>query len=330
MNEPAPRATDGLVAAVSAAVGHVKAFFERPSVKPYQKLAHFSFLAVIVAILLTRLTHIGWGDVLKHLPDAPLFYVFLVARFAALPCADMIVYGLIWRRPLLRHFPAFVRKRVYNYGIAGYAGEAFMTQWASRTFSMQTRDALIGVKDANMLSAFTANFTTVAMIAGLAITGVLGLAVGAVPGGKTIFIAAFLVAGTVATVVFTFRTKLLHVGDRLIARILAVHFVRQIVVISCTTGMYAAAIPTAPWSNWLLFVALQLVVSRVPFLPNQELVYLTAALSLATVIAAPDGAVAAMLLTEAALTQALNVALFFATAHLARPGGTLPRGAQNG
>lgn len=304
-----------------AALARARAVAEDPRVKRLARPAHYAFLALIVGVLIYRLHDIGWGEVAKALPTAPLFYGFFLLKFLALPCADMLMYSLIWRRPLFAHFPAFVRKRVYNYGVAGYAGEAFIVQWASRVFGFSTKDALIGVKDGNVLSAFTANFTTVALIGGLAASGMLGLAARAVPGGYGAFGLAFAIASTVLIVVFTFRRKILHISDGRAARILGVHFVRQAAQILCTTGMYASAIPTAAPTAWLLFIALQLVISRIPFLPNQDLVYLTAALSLSTVINAPDGAVAAMLLTEAALSQSLNFLLFFATAYLARPKG---------
>ncbi len=311
----------GLVAFVRAWIERFQTFAADPRVKRHQKTAHYVFLAFIVGVLIWRLHGIGWAEVAAALPTAPLFYVFFLLKFLALPCADMTMYSIIWNRPLFAHFPAFVRKRVYNYGVAGYAGEAFIVQWAGRTFGFSAKDALIGVKDGNILSSFTANFTTVALIAGLAVSGMLALAARAVPGGYGAFALAFVIASSVLTVVFVFRRKILQIGDGRAIRILGVHFVRQAAQILCATGMYAAAIPTAAPAAWLLFIALQLVISRVPFVPNQDLVYLTAALSLSSVINAPDGAVAAMLLTEAGLSQALNFLLFLATAHLARAKG---------
>jgi hypothetical protein len=64
-----------------------------------------------------------------------------------------------------------------------------------------------------------------------------------------------------------------------------------------------------------MFITLQLVLSRVPFVPNQDIVFLTAALSLAPAIGAPEAAIAGMLLAEAGLSQIFNLALFALTAH---------------
>ena len=309
---------NGLLAQGRAGYESIRRTLENPRVARYRKPAHYGFIALIVGLLFFRLHEIGWGAVLSSLPASPLFYVFFLAKFLALPLADTASYSILWRRPLLRHLPAFIRKRVYNYGVAGYSGDAFLAMWASRTLGFTFKTALIGVKDGNILSAFTANFTTVALIAGLAATGMLATTARVLPGGYGVFAVAFAVAATVLASVVILRRKILHVAAAAAAQILGVHALRQIAQIVCTTGMYASAIPGAPAAAWLLFIALQLVVSRAPFLPNQDLVYLTAALSIASVVNAPEGAVAGMLLTEAALVQGLNVVLFFATAHLAR------------
>ena len=82
--------------------------------------------------------------------------------------------------------------------------------------------------------------------------------------------------------------------------------------------MYAAALPGAPLQAWLIFIAMQLVLSRIPFLPNQDVVYLTAALTLSPIVGMPEAAVAGMLVAEAGLSQLFNAILFAATAPLAR------------
>ena len=78
--------------------------------------------------------------------------------------------------------------------------------------------------------------------------------------------------------------------------------------------------------SWLMFVALQLVLSRIPFVPNQDLLFLTAALHLAPIVDQPEAAIAGMLVAEAGLSQLVNFGLFFATAHHARDGERVPSG----
>ncbi|MEE2690183.1 MAG: hypothetical protein VX640_01460 [Pseudomonadota bacterium] len=289
-----------------------------PATKRAVAAGQWILLALIVAYLLWRLTHIGWSAVLENLPASPWFYIFLALKFLSLPVAETFVYQIIWERPLLSHFPAFIRKRVYNNAVAGYSGEAFLALWARRRLGLSDLDAIVAVKDSNILSAFTANIMTVALIVWLAASGGLGRAVDAVPAGPALFTIAFFMALSVAVGVLALRRRLVSLPWGKSRAILGVHAVRQIAQIAIYSALYAAALPATPIGVWFSFVALQYVITRIPFLPNQELVYLTAALSLGSIVGAPEEAVAGMLLAEAGLLQGLYFLLFFTTAHLAR------------
>jgi hypothetical protein len=115
-----------------------------------------------------------------------------------------------------------------------------------------------------------------------------------------------------------FRDKLMALPKGVMPKLIGVHSGRQVLIILLHAAMYASAIPGAPLMAWMTFIAMQLVLSRVPFLPNQDIVYLGAALSLSAIVGAPEAVVAGMLVAEAGLSQAFNVAMFLATAHLAK------------
>ncbi|MBI1391387.1 MAG: glycosyltransferase [Alphaproteobacteria bacterium] len=275
-------------------------------------------LAVVVGYLIFRLTHVGWREVYENLPESPLFYALFVARYFALPLSEIPAYKRVWKVPLWRHVTAFVRKRVYNFAVVGYSGEAFFTIWARRRLALSDGVILAGIKDNNILSAFASNFSTVALIIILALGDNLQPGLDALPGAAVLFALAFLSSFALVAGVMLFGRKVLHVDFRTAADLSIIHGVRMLAVMAIHASMYAAAIPSAPLSAWFLFVALQLVISRIPFLPNQDLVFLGAALSLAPVTGAPEAVIAGMLVAEAGLSQAFNVAMFVATAHDAR------------
>ncbi len=225
---------------------------------------------------------------------------------------------------MLRHLPVFVRKKVYNYAVAGYSGEAFLALWARRRLALSDRRVLGAIKDNNLVTAFTSNLATIAAISGLALFGLLDLAVDAVPGGPALFAFAFGIAAILSLVAVLARRKLTSLPSKSIGELVTIHAVRQLMFPALQVSMYAAALPGASFEIWGLFVATQLVVSRIPFLPNQELVYASVALSLAPLVGAPEARVAGMLLAEAGLAQILNISLFFATAPLARQIGFSP------
>ena len=291
---------------------------ERKDVQRALKVVRYSIFAGVVAYLLFRLTNVGWGDVLDNLPQSPWFYIFFLLRFVALPVSELAIYEIVWQAPLLKHFFVFIRKRVYNFAVMGYSGEAFLTLWARRRLRLSDKKIIVGVKDNNLLSAFTSNSATVLLIFFLASTGGLRAALDAFPGAGLLFALAFLSAATLAILVIIFRRRLIDLPSGVIPVLLTVHGIRQLLIIGLHAAMYAAALPGAPLQAWLIFIAMQLVLSRIPFLPNQDVVYLTAALTLSPIVGMPEAAVAGMLVAEAGLSQLFNAILFAATAPLAR------------
>lgn len=290
----------------------------RDDVQRALKYLQYALLAAIVAYLVLKLSRVGWSEVLGSLPSSPWFYTFFALRFLMLPISEIAIYEIVWAQPLVRHFFVFIRKRVYNFAVMGYSGEVFFTQWARRRLALPDKKILVGVKDNNLLSAFASNAATVLLVVGLAATGGLQAGLEAFPGAGWLFALAFLSAGTLSVAVMVFREKLIALPEGVMPRLLGVHAGRQLLIIILHTAMYASALPGAPLMAWMTFIALQLVLSRVPFLPNQDIVYLGAALTLSPIVNASEAAVAGMLVAEAGLSQLINGVMFFATVHLAR------------
>lgn len=299
----------------------LQAIAQRPDVARALRFVQAGVFAFIVVWLIWRLTAIGWRDVLSALPTSPWFYIFFALRFLILPLSELAIYERLWRIRLIRHFPVFIRKRVFNAAVAGYSGEAFLTLWARRTLPLSGPDILRAIKDNNILSALVSNMTTVLIIAALYITGVLNVGLEALPRGASALIGlAFVIALSLTLSVVVFRKRLIALSAADLRAVIGLHGVRTGVIMLLHTAMYAAALPASPLSAWFLFIAVQLVISRMPFVPNQDLVFLGVALSMASLTGAPEAAIAGMLLAESALGQAVNLTLFLATSYLARPG----------
>ncbi|MEM1397429.1 MAG: hypothetical protein AAGH38_08285 [Pseudomonadota bacterium] len=296
----------------------VAAWRNRPEVAVAAKWGRRLMLAGVIVYLCYRLSQVGWADLLQNLPSSIWFYVIFAVRYLALPFSEVPAYERVWKVPLWKYITAFIRKRVYNSAVVGYSGEAFFTLWARRRLDLPEKVILFGVKDNNILSAFASNFSTVALILFLLIGDNLQPGLDAAPGAVFFFVLAFLSSFGLVAAVVLFGSKVLHVTRRDAAFIATIHGVRMLATIVLHAALYAVAIPGTPLEVWLVFIALQLVISRIPFLPNQDLVFLGAALSLASITGAPEAAIAGMLVTEACLSLILSVAFFAVTAHDAR------------
>jgi hypothetical protein len=304
-------------ASLKRAIEPARAFVRRPAVKRALSIAQYALLAAIVAYLIHRLSRVGWGNVIDALPTALAFYAIFSVRYFVLPLSEIPTYELVWRRPLWRHVAAFLRKRAYNFAVMGYSGEAFFTLWARRALHLSDREILIGVKDNNIISAFVSNLATVLIVVYLFFSGDLEAEIRAFPGAGVLFGLAFVTAAALALAVLTLRRKLIDLPKGVMPRLVSINSARIAVVTLLSVFLYNAAIPSVPPQAWLAFLALQFVLSRVPFVPNQDLFYMTGALALSTAIGASEAAVAGMLVAEAALSQIFNVIAFLATSHLA-------------
>lgn len=287
----------------------------RPSARRALRAAQVVLFAAVVFLLVAQLSEVGWSAVVSSLPESPAFYVLFALRYFLQPLSEIPAYQIAWKTPLWRHWTAFIRKRVYNFGVMGYSGEAFFTLWVRRTLGLSDRNILSAVKDNNLISALVSNISTAAVIAALVILGGLERDVAAIPGGQALLALAFFSAAGLAVAVTMFRRRLIGLPDSAVRTIVALNAGRISLSFILQAMLYAVALPGAPVAAWTTFIALQLVVSRMPFLPNKDIVFLTAALSILPDAGAPAAAIAGMLLAEAGLSQIFNVSLFALTAH---------------
>lgn len=290
-------------------------FAARPGARRALRAAQGVLFATVVFFLVVQLSDVGWSAVFSSLPEAPAFYLLFALRYFLQPLSEIPAYQLAWKTPLWRHWTAFIRKRVYNFGVMGYSGEAFFTLWVRRTLGLPDRDILAAVKDNNLISALVSNVATAAVIAALVVLGGLERDVAEIPGGQALLALAFFSAAGLAVAVIVFRRKLIGLPDGAMRTIVALNAGRIAFSFILQAMLYAVALPGAPVAAWTTFIALQLVVSRMPFLPNKDIVFLTAALSILPDAGAPQPAIAGMLLAEAGLSQIFNVGLFALTAH---------------
>lgn len=298
----------------------LRAFGARPVVRRITSILRWGLLAAVVAYLAMRLSALGWSELAQSLPQTPWFYLIFTLKYFMTPLSEIPAYEIVWRRPLWRHVQAFLRKRVYNFAVMGYSGEAFFTLWARRALNLSDSEIIRGVKDNNLISALVSNAATALIVAALFLNGRLAREIEAIPGGALLFALGFGSAALLAAAVSLFRKQLMPLPPGVLPQLIAINGLRMLVVIALQTALYATAIPGTPIGAWAMFVALQLVLSRLPFVPNPDILFLTAALSLAAAIDAPEAKVAGMLVAEAGLAQLLNAILFVATAHLAFAG----------
>lgn len=267
----------------------------------------------VIAYLGYRVAELGWVRVSESLPTSPWFYTISLITYLLLPASEVVNYQLILETGFWRHFSVFLRKRVYNFAVFGYAGEVYFVAWLRRRLTLPHRKALSAVKDNNVLSALASNSVAVLLSAALLLSGRLEPLLGAVPGAATWIAACVLAVVVCVPVLARFHRSILGISGTTAAAVVATHTLRLLVVQTLLAVQWSIALPQVPFGTWLGLLAAQMLVTRVPFLPSQDLVVLGLGLSLAGTVAAPPAAVAGMFVAAGALTQGLHLTIYLLT-----------------
>jgi len=272
-----------------------------------------AFVLGVSGFLLNKLNTIGWAELWGALPTHPLYYLFFLANFFAIPVAELLVYRTMWGLPMARYFPVFARKRVYNYALLSYSGEAVFAVWARENLPIKTMTIVQTVKDSNILSALASNSFTLVLLIMFMVTDQIKLITNVDPDYRLYLGLAAAVGIVLVPIILRFRKTLISLDPVTARRVFLIHLIRFVSAQIFLMLQWVVILPEVPITTWLLFVTAQLVLSRVPFLPNTDLLYLGLGLSLATYVDAPDAVVAGMFVAAGALSQILNAGIYILT-----------------
>ena len=254
--------------------------------------------SVLVAVIL-QLRTVDFADVRALLPTSPLFWLVFAASYMAGPVADWVIYRRLWQIPAAG-ITALLRKLIGNELLFGYVGELYLYTWARRRTEM-TSTPFGAIKDVAILSAMVANAVTLGLLLlAYPLLGALNLGID----GRTLLISVAVVVAT-SSVVLLFRKKLFSLSRPDLRFVGWVHLVR----IFSTTGLAALcwhlALPQVALQWWLLLAALRMLLSRLPLLPNKDLVFA----GLAVFMIGRDAEIGALMTMMASIILATHMGL---------------------
>lgn len=255
-------------------------------------------LAVLVAVVL-QLRRVDFGDVLHLLPTAPVFWLVFAASYFAGPAMDWVIYRRLWQIPV-GGFAALLRKLIGNELITGYAGELYLYTWARRRTGM-TSTPFGAIKDVAILSAMVANAVTLLLLVlAWPLLGNLPLGIDS----RALLISVAVIVG-ISSLILLFRRRLFTLPRAELRFVAAIHLLR----IMLTTGLAALCwhlvLPGVALNWWLLLAALRMLVSRLPLLPNKDIVFA----GLAVFLIGHDAEIGMLMTMMASLILAVHLGL---------------------
>lgn len=223
--------------------------------------------AAILVAALWQLRHLDVRAVIGMVPRSPLFWLLFAAGYLAMPASEWIIYRRLWNLPP-RGFLALLRKRISNEIVAGYSGELYFYAWARKHASL-VGSPFGTIKDVSILSAVVANACTLAL-ALISWQSLAALHLGT--DAKMMILSAASIA-LPSIVALVMRKRLFTLPHPELSRIAVIHLLRIAATTILPAALWAVALPAAPLAWWLVLATLRLLVSRLPLLPNKDIVF---------------------------------------------------------
>lgn len=248
-------------------------------------------LAILVAVLY-QLQGMDFGFIRSLVPTSAAFWLVFAAYYLAVPLCEWQIFRKLWRIPLEGFF-VLVRKHVGNSIVLGYIGELDFYNWARK------RTDIVGspfgaVKDVAILSAMVGNGVTLVLL------------VGAWPLFEVLNFGSHgeFILGSVAVVLLSslamlaFRHRLFSLPRDQIWYVVRLHLVRVAASTILSGFMWHLVLPSVDLGWWLVLSTLSLLISRLPLIPNKDIVFA----GVAVFLVGQDAAISSLVALTTGLT----------------------------
>lgn len=222
---------------------------------------------LILVVALHQFHGLDPASLWAMVPGSIAFWAAFALYYLAGPLSEWVIFRRLWAIPA-EGFAALLRKLVSNEILLGYLGEVYFYAWARRSAKITT--APFGaIKDVTILSALVGNGVTLVMVAfAVPLLGAVDARLNSWEvGGSILFVlATSLVAMLLRKRLFTLPRAELWV-------VAGIHLLRIIATTVLAAMMWHMLLPGIPLSWWILLGTLRQLVSRLPFLPNKDVVF---------------------------------------------------------
>lgn len=253
--------------------------------------AAYAASVLILGAVLYQLRSIDLRMVVGLLPVNPGFWLLFATYYLAAPLAEWHIFRRLWALPP-RGVTALLRKQVSNELLLGYSGEVFFYAWARRHARLAA--APFGaIKDVTILSAVVGNvFCLLIVLAAAPLLRSLHFGVDA---PKAIASAGVILLTSAAAMLF--RRRLFTLPREELLRIMGVHAARVLVTTGVAAAMWHLLLPQVALGWWLVLGAARQLLSRLPLLPNKDVVFA----GVAAMLVGGEGEIAAAMTLMATL-----------------------------
>ena len=222
---------------------------------------------IVVGAAIYQSRDLDIAKILGLVPPSPTFWGLFAISYLIGPASDWFIFQRLWGVGASA-FGALIRKLIYNELLVGYLGEVYFYGWARQNLKFVTTP-FGAVKDVAVLSAVAGNVTTLAFLAvALPFAGLLPLHDHVAAIGWSFA----LVIGT-SLAVMLLRRSLFSLERKELRMVLVVHLARILATTVLSAGLWHLVLPDVPLAWWLVLATIRLLISRLPFVPNKDVMF---------------------------------------------------------
>lgn len=289
----------------------IKEFTDSDSGKIIIKVVRHLFHLLIIAILIWQIWTIGVTEVIRSVPVNPLFYTLFLLLYAGLPLSEYFIYKRLVPLSFLESQWVFHYKRIYNKFFIGYSGEVYLFAWMKKRFNIPKKKVFAFIRDNNSLSV-VASWLMVATIAlWLLLTDKTGLTAMLGDGIRHFFVLFIGILALFVIFASIFKGKLYSLNPPDTAYIFTVHVFRTLLLAILQVLQWFIIIPGVGVQLLINFLALQMVIGKIPFIPNKDLIYISLSLYLARATEMPLEEFSGILIIHMLLEKGFSLLTLF-------------------
>ena len=231
------------------------------------------------------------------------FWLAYCLYYLSGPASEWIIFRRLWNLPPAGIIP-LIRKKISNELVFGYVGEAYFYSWARRR-SHLTAAPFGAIKDVAILSALAGNVVTLLMLAaGFPVIVGLVQNLDLDLSQRALAVSVGFMA-LVSILLLFWRKHVLSLPAGELRFVIAVHCVRIVITICLLALIWHLALPNVSLLWWILLSMLRQLVSRLPFVPNKDVIFA----SLAIFFVGDDAMIIGLMAFLAGLILATHLAL---------------------
>ena len=265
-------------------------FARSDSGRKWVRIIRTALTLSVVGYLVYELIRLDVAEVTRALPGQWGFYGLALAIYFLLPAMQFTAYRIVWPIRLRQAASAFVIKRILNKDVLGYSGEVYIYTWARDQLHLADRSLLETVRDMNILSAAASTAVAAVLVTIFALNGRLNLRDYVGDAQAAAILGAVAFTTIILVVVVRLRKYLFSMPRKPAGIIFALHVGRQFLRQVLEIAMWHVAMPDVPLEVWFTYAAVSIIVTRIPLVPNHDLVTMGMAVGLSGALNVPEPA----------------------------------------